>query len=70
VSRGNQVSAGVVEVKINGKWGSICDQGWSDRNTGNFQTAHFFSSVEMDSFYLVCFLMYMYAVVVLWITIQ
>ncbi|KAK7116610.1 hypothetical protein V1264_002264 [Littorina saxatilis] len=33
LSRGNQVSAGVVEVIINNNWGSVCDDQWSDRNT-------------------------------------
>lgn len=34
MTRGNQVSAGVVEVNINNKWGSICDDEWSQTNTG------------------------------------
>lgn len=33
MTRGNQVSAGVVEVNINSKWGSICDNEWSQTNT-------------------------------------
>ena len=36
VSRGNQVSAGVVQVNINNNWGSICDNEWSDTNTREF----------------------------------
>ncbi|XP_071095519.1 uncharacterized protein [Haliotis cracherodii] len=30
LTRGNQVSVGVVEVNFNNNWGSICSTGWSD----------------------------------------
>ncbi|KAK7484006.1 hypothetical protein BaRGS_00024741, partial [Batillaria attramentaria] len=33
VSRGNSVSVGVVEVNINNKWGTVCDNQWTSVNT-------------------------------------
>ena len=34
LSRGSAISTGIVEVNIKNTWGPICDNQWTDRNTG------------------------------------